>query len=77
VTPEWNLLLVVIQNSIEALPPPGVHITYVKGHQDNTTPYHLLPLQALLNVEADSELGNIRDRGDSTIYLYDAAIHCN
>jgi hypothetical protein len=49
--PQWDLL-VVIQNSLEVLP-AGVHITYVKRHQDNKTPYHLLPLQALLNAEAD------------------------
>ena len=60
--PEWNLL-VVIQNSLEVLL-SGVHITYVKGHQDdNRTPYHLLPLQALLNVEADKWAGKYQRQG--------------
>jgi hypothetical protein len=51
---EWDLLT-EIQGSLREL--PGVHITFIKGHQDDRVPYERLPLMAQLNVDADRMAG--------------------
>jgi hypothetical protein len=52
---EWDLL-VEIQNALREL--PGVDIAYyIKGHQDNRTPYERPPLMAQLNIDADRLTG--------------------
>ena len=54
---EWDLL-VEIQDTLREL--PGVDLTYVKGHQDDRTPYERLPLMAQLNVDADRLAGEFQ-----------------
>ncbi|KAI2511880.1 hypothetical protein MHU86_2396 [Fragilaria crotonensis] len=49
-TPEWDLLI-EIQASLRRL--PDIRLQYVKGHQDNDTPYQRLSLMSQLNVDAD------------------------
>ncbi|KAI2495321.1 hypothetical protein MHU86_19220 [Fragilaria crotonensis] len=49
-TPEWDLLI-EIQEGLRLL--PGVSLTHVKGHQDDSQPYDRLSLLAQLNVDAD------------------------
>jgi hypothetical protein len=48
--PEWDLLI-EIQVSLCKL--SGLHLKYVKGHQDAKKAYRTLPLMAQLNVDAD------------------------
>ena len=49
-TPEWDLLI-EIQASLRRL--PDIRLQYVKGHQDNDTPYQRLSIMSQLNVDAD------------------------
>ena len=55
--PEWDLL-VEIQDTLREL--RGVDLIYVKGHQDDQTPYERLPLMAQLNVDADRLAGEFQ-----------------
>ena len=48
--PEWDLVI-EIQEGLRLL--PGVSLTHVKGHQDDSKPYERLSLLAQLNVDAD------------------------
>ena len=53
----------VIQEIIGTLPRLSMTVKFrwVKGHQDETTPFHLLPLPAQLNCEADKEATSFAD----------------
>jgi hypothetical protein len=57
--PDWDIL-VEIQYSLKHL--PGLRLKYVKGHQDDKTPYAQLPLLARLNIDADGLAGAFQDR---------------
>jgi hypothetical protein len=57
--PDWDIL-VEIQFALKHL--PGLRLKYVKGHQDDKTPYAQLPLLAHLNVDADGLAGHFQDR---------------
>ncbi|KAI2505036.1 hypothetical protein MHU86_9392 [Fragilaria crotonensis] len=52
--PDWDILI-EIQTALKQL--PRVTLQYVKGHQDDTTPYHSLDLMGQLNVDADTQAG--------------------
>ncbi len=41
-------------------------LKHVKGHQDDTTPYRDLSLEAKLNVDADEEAGEYQVMSEST-----------
>ena len=56
--PDWDLLI-EIQHALSQL--PGLRLKYVKGHQDDATPYAQLPLFAQLNVDADGKAGQFQD----------------
>ncbi len=56
--PDWDILI-EIQNALSQL--PGLSLKYVKGHQDNKTPYVELPLLAQLNVDTDRKAGKFQD----------------
>ena len=53
--PEWDVLN-EIWHTVKAW--PGLRIAHVKGHQDDTTPAELLPIEAILNVQADALASN-------------------
>jgi hypothetical protein len=54
--PDWDILI-EIQEALSHL--PGLRLKFVKGHQDDSTPYARLPLLARLNVDADAMAGKI------------------
>ncbi len=56
--PEWDILI-EIQEALDLL--PRLLLKFIKGHQDNTTPYGQLPLLARLNVDADAQAGQFQD----------------
>jgi hypothetical protein len=56
--PDWDILI-EIQHALSQL--PGLGLKYVKGHQDDKTPYAELQLFAQLNVDADRKAGQFQD----------------
>ena len=57
--PDWDILI-EIQTALIHL--PDLQLKFIKGHQDNQTPYaHLVPLLARLNVDADAMAGRFQD----------------
>jgi hypothetical protein len=56
--PDWDILI----EKEEALSHlPGLRLKFVKGHQDDSTPYACLPLLTRLNVDADAMTGKFQD----------------
>jgi hypothetical protein len=56
--PDWDILI-EIQHALTLL--PGLQLKFIKGHQDDKTPYAQLPLLARLNVDADAKAGQYQD----------------
>jgi ribonuclease HI len=56
--PDWDVV-VEIQGALKQL--PHIKLTYVKGHQDRTTPYSHLDQMAQLNVDADAKASEFQD----------------
>ena len=56
--PEWDILI-EIQEALDLL--PRLLLKFIKGHQDDTTPYSQLPLLARLNADADAQAGQFQD----------------
>jgi hypothetical protein len=55
---DWDNLI-EIQYTLKQL--PELHLKFIKGHQDDKTPYAQLPLLARLNVNADAMAGRYQD----------------
>lgn len=49
--PEWDVISSILEKLHKN---PGLHLQYVRGHQDNQVPYEQLPILAQLNVDADA-----------------------
>ena len=56
--PDWDILI-EIQTALIQL--PDLQLKFIKGHQDDQTPYAHLPLLARLNVDADAMAGRFQD----------------
>jgi hypothetical protein len=56
--PDWDTLI-EIQTALLQL--PDLQLKFIKGHQDDKTPYAQLPLLARLNVDADAMAGRFQD----------------
>jgi Reverse transcriptase (RNA-dependent DNA polymerase) len=56
--PDWDILI-EIQHALQHL--PHLTIQYIKGHQDEKTPYAQLSLFAQLNCDADKLAGDYQD----------------
>ena len=52
--PDWDILI-EIQSALKQM--PRVTLQYVRGHQDDTTPYCALDIMGQLNVNADKQAG--------------------
>ena len=56
--PDWDILI-EIQTALKEL--PEMCLKFIKGHQDDKTPYAQLPLLARLNIDADKLAGKFQD----------------
>jgi hypothetical protein len=63
VLPDWDLVEAIVKTIQEAN--LTVSISFIKGHQDNDTPYAQLPFSAQLNVDADQLAGRFQENYSS------------
>jgi hypothetical protein len=67
ISSDWDVLQAIF-SALQLFHQPPL-VSHVKGHQDDTTSYELLPLEAQLNVDADAAATLFQMEHGTTRYI--------